>query len=63
LRESIISINGFTNPRDIAQCSFETDDSGLAPPDFVLTVTDATTPDLIPVNPNVVISTITCSPQ
>ena len=63
MRESIISINGFTNPRDIAQCSFETDDAGLAPGDFILTVTDATTPDLVAVSPTVVISTISCSPQ
>lgn len=63
MRESLISVDGFTNPRDIAQCSFETDDAGLVPPDFTLTVTDAATPDLVIVNPTVVISTITCGPQ
>jgi cysteine-rich repeat protein len=62
LRESVISLSGFSGPIDIATCPFETNDNGLVPANFPLEVQDATTPDLIVVNPTVVVSSVQCAP-
>ena len=61
LRESVISLGGFRGPLDIATCPFATNDNGLVPADFPLVVPDATTPDLVIVNPTVGVSSVQCT--
>ena len=60
LRESIIALAGFTGPTDLATCTFATTAGDPVPQDFVITVTDASTLDLEPASPTVVISSISC---
>jgi hypothetical protein len=63
LRESIIAVNGFNAPLDLATCTFETDDVALGASDFTVTVTEATTPALEPLAATVTISSVQCSPK
>jgi cysteine-rich repeat protein len=63
LRQSIISLAGFTGPLGVARCDFSTNDAALAAGDFAITVTDATTPQLEIVTPSVVVDTIQCEPK
>jgi hypothetical protein len=65
LRESVISVNGFQAPLNVATCSYETDDAGLAAADFMLVVKDATTPppNIQIVTPTMAISSVSCAPK
>ena len=51
---------GLTGPADLADCTYQTNDAGLAPSDFQVIVTDATAPDSGPVDATVVVSQVTC---
>jgi hypothetical protein len=63
LRESVISLSGFSGPVSVATCSFESNDPGLAASAFGLTVKDATTPDFQIITPTMTISSVSCSPK
>ena len=61
LRESVISLNGFQAPLDLATCNFQTNDNSLVAADFPLIVKDATTPDLVLVTPTVIVKSVECA--
>jgi hypothetical protein len=64
LRESVISTTGFSSPVDLATCTYETDDAGLAASDFSISVNEATTPPPIqPLTATVAITSVQCSPK
>lgn len=58
---ALISLSGFAGPRALSECQFLAD---VVPEvdDFVITVIDAASPELQPVNPppNIVLSSVTC---
>jgi len=61
LRESVISLSGFSGPANVATCVFETNDQRLAASAFGLVVKDATTPDFQIVTPTMSISSVSCT--
>jgi hypothetical protein len=61
LDSGIIALDGFTGPLNLSECRFRTSVTPV-PSDFVLTVTEASDPDLNPISPlpDVVITEIDC---
>ncbi len=62
LRAGIISLDGFTGPVNVADCTFVASVQPT-PADFTIAVTEASTPDLVPVEPApgvVIVSPIEC---
>jgi hypothetical protein len=52
LTMGFVSVDGFDGPANLARCIFDRDTVGtVARGDFTITVQDATTPDVTPVNP------------
>ena len=61
LTMGFVSVTGFGGPANLARCIFDRDALGtVSRDDFTITVQDATTPDVTPVNPppNVAVSSI-----
>ena len=63
LRESVISLSGFSGPANVATCVFESNDPSLAASAFGLVVKDATTPDFQIITPAMAISSVSCAPK
>jgi hypothetical protein len=64
LSAGLISIAGFSGPRDVVRCNFNTPNGDITDPvagDYAITVIDATDPQLNPVTANVGVSTIVCT--
>ncbi len=61
LRESVISLSGFSGPANVATCVFESNEQRLAASAFGLVVKDATTPDFQIITPTMSISSVSCT--
>jgi hypothetical protein len=64
LSAGFISIAGFSGPRDVARCNFNTPDGDITDPvagDFAITVVDATDPALNTVTVNMAVNNIVCT--
>jgi hypothetical protein len=51
---------GLAGPADLADCTYQTNDPGLAPGDFQVIVNEAHAPDSSAVDATVEISSVTC---
>lgn len=63
LSAAFVSLAGFSGPVDVMKCNFNTPNNDLTPPvagDFVVTIKDATDPNLQPVTADVAVNNINC---
>ena len=61
LRESVISLSGFSGPASVSTCVFESNNSALSASAFGLAVLDATTPDFQIITPTMTIASVSCT--